>query len=319
MSPEKKIRHVPGLPESEGAVSAEGARGLAPAGGAQGLAHGGAPRATGEAAFPEMPRQLLKAEKLSIGWGGKKSGFVLAHDINLSVAPQTLVCLVGPNGSGKSTLLRTLTGLQARMAGRLWLDGRELAEWSAEERARKAACVSSEKMESGYFTVFDIVAFGRYPYTDSRNTLSPEDRAHVDKAIASVGMADFSRRRFSDLSDGEKQKVQIARAIAQDTPLLVLDEPTAFLDAPSRIEVFHLAGSLAHESGKAVIVCTHEVDLALRCADAVWVMDRAHRFSSGSPALVAFSGAIGRAFDTGEVRYDISAGAFKVRKKSERG
>ncbi len=157
------------------------------------------------------------------------------------------------------------------------------------------------------------MAFGRYPYTNAHNRLTGEDRRHIATALALVGMELFEKRTFSSLSDGERQKVQIARAVAQNTPLLVFDEPTAFLDAPSRIEIFRLAERLVQEAGKTVLLCTHEVDLALKTADELWVIDREHRFAAGSPFVVARSGAIGRAFDLPTVAFDVMSGTFRAR------
>ena len=309
MSDGTPFRHVPGFPATTQQRRAEGQSPL------EGL---DAPRQRGGARQGAEPKQfrppeiLLRAAGLSIGWGRGRTSRVLSAGIGLSVPSARLIALIGPNGSGKSTLLRSLCGLQSIVAGKILLQGEDIGALSAEERARRVACVFNEKLDSGYFSVFDIVAFGRYPYTDARNRLGSEDREKVIASLAAVGMESFAERRFSDLSDGEKQKVNIARAIAQDTGLLVLDEPTAFLDAPSRIEIFHLAGSLAHEGGKAVVICTHEVDLALRSADELWIMDREHRFLAGTPAVVAYSGAIGRAFATPNLRFDPATGGFKV-------
>ncbi|MFZ2636850.1 MAG: ABC transporter ATP-binding protein [Rectinemataceae bacterium] len=272
----------------------------------------GVPVVAGGVGGPEH-RVLLSARDLSIGWGKGGKRTVLASGISFDIASGSLTALVGPNGSGKSTLLRTLLGMQDALAGHVSLDGDDPKRMGAEERSLRAACVFTEKVDSGYFTVFDIVAFGRYPYTDARNRLGPEDLAKVEGALDAVGLRPFAGRRFAELSDGEKQKAQIARAVAQDTGILVFDEPTAFLDAPSRIEVFHLVAKLAHDEGKAVVLCTHEVDLALRFADELWVFDRAHRFEAGNPAVVSHSGAIGRAFDLPGVHFDPASGSFKAR------
>jgi iron complex transport system ATP-binding protein len=253
---------------------------------------------------------VLEARNLAIGWGGRVER-VLASGIDLDMAEGELAILVGPNGSGKSTLLRTLVGLQAALRGSLALCGKDVARLSVEERARRAACVFTDRYDSGYFTVLDIVAFGRYPYTDARNRLEPEDLAAVRGAIAAVGLEALEGRGFDELSDGERQKTLIARAIAQDCPLLVLDEPTAFLDAPARVEVFHIVRDLARASGKAVILSTHDIDHALRYADRLWLMDRGHRFKSGAPEDLVVSGCIGRAFDGEGFRFDISSGSFK--------
>ena len=290
----KPIRHVPGLPSLEQNDKYRQDNGIK------------------QDERDREPQILLVAKDLATGWGRRKNRTVLSSGISLRLAAGELVGLVGPNGSGKSTLLRTLIGLQVRQGGSILLCDKKIETLSPEERARNVACVFNERLDAGYFTVFDMVAFGRYPYTDARNRLSDDDRAQVEQALAAVGMTSFAHHAFGALSDGEKQKTQIARAIAQDAPILMLDEPTAFLDAPSRMEIFELARNLAHEQGKAVIVCTHEVDLALRTADELWVMDRNHRFVSGTPAYVSFSGAIGAAFASARARFDPASGTFRM-------
>jgi iron complex transport system ATP-binding protein len=269
---------------------------------ARGGANGGAQRAA----------SILSARGLAIGWGGRAER-VLASGIDLDAEAGQLSILVGPNGSGKSTLLRTLIGIQAPMAGSVGICGDEIGKLSVEERSRRAASVFTDRCEAGYFTVFDIVAFGRYPYTDARGRLEEGDRQAVRGALAAVGLSGLSSRPFSELSDGERQKAQIARAIAQDCPLLVLDEPTAFLDVQARVEIFHIARRLARNGirGKAIVLSTHDIDLALRFADRLWLMDGAHRFRSGTPEDLVVSGAVGRAFDGEGFRFDARSGAFR--------
>jgi iron complex transport system ATP-binding protein len=300
MSPERLPRHIPGIPEtSRGLVEPQlaGSR-LAGIAFKQNEAPG---------------RASLEASSLAIGWEQGRKKHILAQNISFKVYAGHLVALVGPNGAGKSSLLRTIAGLQAPCGGLLSLLGKNIAQIPVEERASLLACVFNERMESGYLTVSEFVAFGRYPYTNARNRLTSEDKHKIAAALALVGMNSFAQRTFVSLSDGEKQKVQIARAVAQDTPVLVLDEPTAFLDAPSRIEIFRLAERLAQEAGKAVVLCTHEVDLALKTADELWVLDREHRFTAGAPFVVARSGAIGRAFDLPTVAFDSLTGTFRPR------
>jgi iron complex transport system ATP-binding protein len=260
--------------------------------------------------FARAGSVLLSARGLSIGWGGRTPR-ILAAGIGLELRAGEFAALVGPNGSGKSTLLRTLAGLQAPLGGDSELCATEVGRLTTEERSRRAACVFTDRYDSGYFTVFDIVAFGRYPYTDARNSLGDRDLDAVEGAIALVGMGGLVSRRFSELSDGERQKVLIARAIAQDCPVLVLDEPTAFLDAPARVEIFHIARDLSRRAGKAVVLSTHDLDHALRYADRLWLMDAEHRFSEGSPEDLAVSGDIGRAFDGAGFRFDLGSGAFR--------
>jgi len=253
---------------------------------------------------------LLSASGLAIGWPGRVER-LLSAGIALELRAGEFAALVGPNGSGKSTLLRTLVGLQPPLRGEISLCGKDVRRQTVEDRSKRAACVFTDRFDSGYFTVFDIVAFGRYPYTDARNSLGDHDLAAVRGAIAAVGLASLAARRFSELSDGERQKALIARAIAQDCPVLVLDEPTAFLDAPARVEIFHIARDLARSSGKAVVLSTHDIDHALRYADSLWLMDREHRFALGAPEDLATSGAIGRAFDGAGFRFDARSGAFR--------
>jgi iron complex transport system ATP-binding protein len=260
--------------------------------------------------MPSRSAPVLSARGLAIGWTGRVER-LLASGIELEIEEGELAVLIGPNGSGKSTLLRTLVGLQAPLRGAATLCGSDVARLTVEERARRAACVFTDRYDPGYFTVFDIVAFGRYPYTDARNRLEPRDLAAVRGAIAAVGLDALTGRGFAELSDGERQKALIARAIAQDCPLLVLDEPTAFLDAPARVEVFHIVQGLARASRKAVILSTHDIDHALRYADRLWLMDRSHRFKTGAPEDLVMSGGVGRAFDGEGFRFDPSSGSFK--------
>lgn len=305
-------RHVPGIPDIPSAISGSPVRmhpGIAELSSASSAASSiGASSSLQESTVP-----ALTASGLSIGWKQRGGPAILSQGIDLRAEQGHLTALVGPNGAGKSTLLRTLAGLQPPLAGRISLAGRDMAHIGVEERANLLACVFNERIESGYLTAAEFVAFGRYPYTNARNRLSTEDRRHIADALALVGMSGFAQRTFASLSDGERQKVQIARAVAQNTPILMLDEPTAFLDAPSRIEIFDLAQRLAHQSNKAVILCTHEIELALRSADEIWILDRAHRFAAGSPFVIARSGAIDRAFNLPGVYFDAQSGTFRSR------
>jgi iron complex transport system ATP-binding protein len=263
---------------------------------------------------------LLASRGLTIGWrrrGSRSADHALASGIDLQLHSGDFTVLIGPNGAGKSTLLRTLVGAQDALSGHIELCGKDLKRLSVEERAICVATVFTDRFDSGYFSVYDIVAFGRYPYTDARNRLSPTDREAVESAIAAVGLTALAARRLSELSDGERQKTLIARAVAQDCPILVLDEPTAFLDAPARVEIFHLARRLARSAGKAVILSTHDVEHALRYADSLWLMDRAHRFEAGTPESLVLSGSLGRAFDGSDFRFDPSSGTFKSTEELE--
>lgn len=294
MSPRDFPRHTPGIPESYQSANNR----------YQEIFH--------EGSQPDSA-PILEARSLQVGWRQKRNTTILMRDIDFKVFAGSLVALIGPNGAGKSSLLKTIAGLQAPCGGSVALLGKNIASLGIEERASFLSCIFNEKIETGYLTVREFVAFGRYPYTNSRNKLSPDDMQHIADALEMVGMIDFAARTFSSLSDGERQKIQIARAIAQSTPLLIFDEPTAFLDAPSRIEIFKLVERLVQKEGKTILLCTHEIDLALKTADSLWVIDRTHRFVAGSPFVIAHSGAIGRAFDLPTVIFDSVSGTFRAR------
>lgn len=305
-------RHVPGIPDIAPANADNSAR-MRPGTAGLPAAHSSAGAVFPASSPQESAVSAIAAIGLSIGWKQRGAPAILSSGINLRAQQGHLTALVGPNGAGKSTLLRTLAGLQPPLAGSISLAGRDMAHIEVEERANLLACVFNERIESGYLTVAEFVAFGRYPYTNARNHLSAEDRRQIADALALVGMSGFARRSFASLSDGERQKVQIARAVAQNTPILMLDEPTAFLDAPSRIEIFDLAQRLARQSHKAVILCTHEIELALRSADELWILDRTHHFAAGAPFVIARSGAIDRAFNLPGVYFDSQSGTFRSR------
>jgi iron complex transport system ATP-binding protein len=263
---------------------------------------------------------LLEAHKLSVGYpaqkgreGGVPRREILAG-IDLALPSSRFVALLGPNGSGKSTLIRSLAGLQPILGGIVTLDGVNMSQLDLEDRASRMATVLTERFDSGYFSVADIVAFGRYPHTGFRNELAPKDREVVHSSLEAVGLEGFSRRMFAELSDGERQKALIALALAQETDIIILDEPTAFLDAPARSEIFHLVHDLAF-AGKGIILSTHEVDLALREADEIWLIDRRAQLIRGNPDEVIASGAIGAAFDSPRLAFDAASLRF-IRKNS---
>ncbi|MDA8412022.1 MAG: ABC transporter ATP-binding protein [Treponema sp.] len=264
--------------------------------------------------------KLLTARSLDVGYlargrgprkGGRRSDGdrLIFSGLELDVPSERFIVLLGPNGSGKSTLIRSLSGMQPLIGGSVEILGRALARLDARERAKSLALVLTERFDAGWFDVFDIVAFGRLPHEGLGDEAGPDDSRIIRESLAAVGMADFERRLFAELSDGERQKVLIARALAQATPLLILDEPTAFLDAPARSEIFHLLRKQAR-AGKGVLMSTHEVDLALREADEVWLVDRDKGLVIGAPEELVLSGAIGAAFDGPELSFDAATARF---------
>lgn len=204
-------------------------------------------------------------QSLSIGYSHK----VIASDINAQIKGGELTCLIGRNGTGKSTLMRTLAGFLKPLGGSALLDGCDISQVSAGERSRLISVVLTDRVDVDGMRVKDLVSVGRQPYTGFFGRMSADDEAVVREAIKDVGMADFEQRQVNSLSDGERQKVMIAKALAQQTPVILLDEPTAFLDYPSKKEMFQMLSELCHEQGKAVLVSTHDLDIALPIADSV--------------------------------------------------
>lgn len=201
---------------------------------------------------------------LSVGY---KVGHTVVSDINLTLQSGQLACLIGENGVGKSTLLKTLTGFLPKLEGSLLLDGKDISEFSQRALARQTSIVLTQKPEVQNLTVEEIVGLGRSPYTGFFGKLHANDQQIVDESITAVGIQKLKNRMIQTLSDGERQKVMIAKALAQQTPVIFLDEPTAFLDFSSKVETFQLLQRMAHEMGKLVLLSTHDLELAVRFSD----------------------------------------------------
>ena len=200
-------------------------------------------------------------------------GYTLSHpvisDINLELRSGQLACLIGENGIGKSTLLKTLTGFLPKLKGSLLLGNRDIESFSQRELARQVSIVLTQKPDVQNLTIEEIIGLGRSPYTGFFGRLRAEDRKVVDDAIATMGIEKLRGRMIQTLSDGERQKVMIATALAQETPIILLDEPTAFLDFPSKAETFQSLQRMAHERDKLILLSTHDLELAVRFADSL--------------------------------------------------
>ena len=200
-------------------------------------------------------------------------GYTLSHpvisDINLELRSGQLACLIGENGIGKSTLLKTLTGFLPKLKGSLLLGNRDIESFSQRELARQVSIVLTQKPDVQNLTIEEIIGLGRSPYTGFFGRLRAEDRKVVDDAIATMGIEKLRGRMIQTLSDGERQKVMIAKALAQETSIILLDEPTAFLDFPSKAETFQSLQRMAHERDKLILLSTHDLELAVRFADSL--------------------------------------------------
>ena len=213
---------------------------------------------------------MLEIQNLTLGYGKN----ILLRNISAKASPGELIAIAGRNGSGKSTLIRAMAGLQKPLAGRILTDGLDIGSLPRETAARKVSIVNTDRVRIPWLKCRDLVALGRAPWTGWTGRLSDRDEEAVSEALESTGMTDFAMRSMDSMSDGECQRIMIARALAQDTPLMVLDEPTAFLDLPGRHQITDLLARLAAEKGKTVIFSTHDIGIALQRADRFWILDR---------------------------------------------
>lgn len=251
---------------------------------------------------------LVTTENLSIGY----RNYVVQSNLNLVVDKGNLICMLGTNGCGKSTLLRTLAGLQPSLAGKVFLQGQSLVDLSAQQKAKLFALVLTDPVETKNMTVYDVIALGRYPYSSWLGNLSEEDKHFIQRALLQVKLQHKAFSRISELSDGERQRIMIARALAQDTPLILLDEPTAHLDLPNRVDTMLLLRRLAHETGKAVVLSSHELDLALQTADRLWLMSPQKGMYCGLPEDLVLSGAFQEVFASQSFFFNPANGNFSV-------
>ena len=248
---------------------------------------------------------------LSTGYHGRRQTHVVAQHISAQLEVGCLTCLLGPNGAGKSTLLRTLANFQPALEGEMLLDGQPLEIFTPKEIAQRIGVVLTERPNVGDMTVEELVAMGRSPYTGFWGALQAEDRVAVEEAISLVGIEALRRRRVQSLSDGERQKTMIAKVLAQQTPIIFLDEPTAFLDFPSKAEMLILLRRLAHEMQKTVFLSTHDIEMALQTADLLWLLDKTS-LEIGTPHVLAESGALSRFFSGPAIKFDASTLRFQI-------
>ncbi len=236
--------------------------------------------------------ETVKLKNLTIGYMARKNRKVVAEGINASLENARMTCLIGPNGVGKSTLLRTLSAFQPPLDGQVFIHDKDLALLREKQLAKLIGVVLTARPDVQNMTVEDMVGLGRSPYTGFWGGLSAEDHAIVDEAITLVGIDNLKGRMIQNLSDGERQKVMIAKALAQQTPVIFLDEPTAFLDYPSKVEMMQKLHQLSRTADKTIFLSTHDLELALQIADTVWLMAGPKQLSIGTPRELADCGAL---------------------------
>jgi iron complex transport system ATP-binding protein len=262
---------------------------------------------------------LLKLSDLSVGYRVSRARHhTVAAGIQQEIRSGQLVCLIGPNGAGKSTLMRTMGGMQAPLAGSVLLDGSDLHRMSKNDLARRVSVVLTSKIGLGQLTAWDLAALGRLPFTNWSGRLTPNDEEIVAAALRDAGALAFSDRLVAELSDGERQKVLLARALAQQPKLMILDEITAFLDLPRRIEVMTILRDLVRSGDRAILLSTHDLELALSMAASLWLLPKDGPLVSGAPEDLVLNGAFARAFAAEGLDFNAMTGGFTTSKPGGR-
>ena len=259
-----------------------------------------------------MKQETIHIEKLSIGYPSKGDVKVVASDICAGINSGELTCLLGANGVGKSTLLRTLSAFQPKLSGEIRIQGKEIGSYTDKQLSKVISVVLTEKCDIRNMTSVELIGLGRSPYTGFWGTLSKEDKEVVDHAINLVGISHLAHRMVHTLSDGERQKVMIAKALAQETPVIILDEPTAFLDFPSKVEMMQLLHQLSRQTDKTIFLSTHDLELALQIADKIWLMDKANGVTIGTPEDLSLDGTLSGFFARKGIVFDLETGLFRV-------
>jgi len=254
-------------------------------------------------------RKIIEATDLGIGYSGAGKKITIMQNLNLSARTGELVALIGRNGSGKSTLLRTLVSLQPPLSGSILIDQKPAQSRGNPDVPRMVSFTSTEPLSVHNLRVREAVALGRFPYTNWIGSLSAEDERVVSEALDETDLLQLSERNIDNISDGERQRVLIARSLAQDTDLMVMDEPTAFLDLPSRFSIVSLLRKLTREKDKCVIYSTHDLDTALGEADAIWLMTDAG-IEQGAPEDHILTGGLAKAFESPMLSFSQTTGSF---------
>ncbi|MFZ4827070.1 MAG: ABC transporter ATP-binding protein [Phototrophicaceae bacterium] len=259
-----------------------------------------------------MMPALLTTHDLTVGYRTRNQTITpIASHLNLALHQGEMVCLMGANGVGKSTLMRTLATMQKPIHGKITLDGQDVSKLPAPALATRLSVVFTDRPELGLMNGYALVALGRHPHTDWTGRLTTHDEDIIRWAVGAVGANAFAHRAVMELSDGQRQKLMIARALAQESAVILLDEPTAFLDLPRRVELMQTLQEVAHTTQRAILLSTHDLDLALRSADRLWLLtERGVRV--GIPEELILNGAFASAFHSEGVEFDYASGSFAM-------
>ena len=255
-------------------------------------------------------KTVISAQDLCIGYRTGKKEKRVHERLSFELHAGELTCLLGANGAGKSTLLRTLSASQPALEGDLLMMGKSLSDYSEKERSRTIGVVLTDKTFAGGLSVYELVALGRQPHTGFFGRLTKEDKRIVEEAMENVGIAHKAKSYTAELSDGERQKVMIAKALVQECPLILLDEPTAFLDVVSRIEIMHLLHRLAVEQNKAILLSTHDIEQALVLADKLWLLTKGKGLQCGVTEDIILNHHMDELFTHKDIRFDYDHGVY---------
>ena len=258
-------------------------------------------------------KEILSLDSLKIGYVSGKNENILLPPLNASANRGELIAVIGRNGIGKSTLLRTITGLQRLLDGEIFYSGKSIREFSRMELAQKVGYISTEIIKVNNMSVYDLVAMGRFPHTNWTGKIEKIDHEVILDAIEKTSMSSFSGKFISELSDGERQKAMIARILAQDTGIMVMDEPTAFLDVAGKYEIFHLMHTLSRNNNKTIIFSTHDLQMAISQSDKIWLILE-NKLIEGAPEDIMLSGAFDHLFNSSTVKFNSEDGTFSSTK-----
>ncbi len=256
---------------------------------------------------------VIETHGLSIGYILKNRKKKLVHqNLDLKLLQGEVTCLLGLNGSGKSTLLRTLCGFQPPLDGDIYLSGKKIKSYSQENISLMIGVVLTEKTNAGGITVYELVSFGRHPYTGFFGVLKNKDHKVIEESLEAAGISHKAHNYVAELSDGERQKAMIAKVLAQECPIIILDEPTAFLDVTSRIETMVLLRKLAKEQNKTILLSTHDMDLAIQMGDYLWLLEKQRTVAYGSPEDLILNGEFESFFSKEGIFFDPSTGKLNT-------
>lgn len=257
------------------------------------------------------PDIILQANQISIGYTHKKEQNIVASNIELQLKKGKLIALIGANGIGKSTLLRTITGIQKTISGTVLLNGKNIHEMNALALAKNLSVVLTEKLPPSNLTVFELVALGRQPYTNWIGTLSEEDIAKINQALVLTQIEHLAAKKHFEISDGQLQKVLVARALAQDTSLIILDEPTTHLDLLHKVALFKLLKKLTQETQKCILFSTHDIDMAIQLSDEMIIMTP-EMIIQDQPCNLISKGSFNTLFKDEHIVFDETKGKFVI-------